>query len=120
MLWSLDENGAIAGICDRVLTSPREAEIALIVRSDLKGFGIGEFLLRAVLKHAAHQGLKALHASVLRDNAPMLRLAMKVGCVFRQAHGEAVEIAFQHRSERIALTPRRLPRARPASRRSAD
>ena len=94
MLWSLDENGAIAGICHRVMTSPQEAEIALIVRSDVKGFGIGEFLLRAVLKHAARQGLKTLHASVLRDNAPMLRLAMKVGCVFHEAHGETVEIAF--------------------------
>jgi len=94
MLWSLGRDGAIAGICHRVLTSPQQAEIALIVRSDLKGFGIGEFLLRAVLKHAARQGLKTLHASALRDNAPMLRLAMKVGCVFREAHGEAVEIAF--------------------------
>ena len=94
MLWSLDEYGAIAGICHRVLISPREAEIALIVRSDLKGFGIGEFLLRAVCNHAARQGLNTLHASVLRDNAPMLRLAIKVGCVFREAHGEAVEIAF--------------------------
>jgi len=94
MLWSLGRDGAIAGICHRVLTSPREAEIALIVRSDLKGFGIGEFLLRAMLKHAARQGVHTLHASVLRDNAPMLRLAMKVGCVFREAHGEAVEIAF--------------------------
>jgi RimJ/RimL family protein N-acetyltransferase len=94
MLWSLDQDGAIAGICHRVLISPQEAEIALIVRSDLKGFGIGEFLLRTVLKHAARQGLKALHASVLRDNTPMLRLAMKVGCMFTDAHDEAVEIAF--------------------------
>lgn len=94
MLWSLDEHGAIAGICHRVLVTPQEAEIALIVRSDLKGFGIGEFLLRAVLKQAARQGLNTLQASVLRDNAPMLRLAMKAGCVFRTAHGETVEIAF--------------------------
>jgi len=94
MLWSLATDGAIAGICHRVLITPQEAEGALIVRSDLKGFGIGEFLLRAMLKHAARQGLKTLHASVLRDNAPMLRLAMKVGCVLRAAHGETVEIAF--------------------------
>jgi acetyltransferase len=94
MLWSLDANGAIAGICHHVLISPQDAEIALIVRSDLKGFGIGEFLLRAVLKHATRQGLTTLTASVLRDNAPMLRLAMKAGCVLRAAHGETVEIAF--------------------------
>jgi acetyltransferase len=94
MLWSLATDGAIAGICHRVPISPQDAEIALIIRSDLKGFGIGEFLLRSVLKHAGRQGLKTLHASVLRDNTPMLRLAMKLGCVFREAHGETVEIAF--------------------------
>ena len=94
MLWSLDEHEAIAGICHRILISPQEAEIALIVRSDLKNFGIGEFLLRAVLKHAAHQGLNTLRASVLRDNTPMLRLAMKIRCIFGEAHAETVEIAF--------------------------
>jgi acetyltransferase len=99
MLWSLDEAGAIAGICHRVPLSPEEAEIALIVRSDLKGFGIGESLLRKVLVRAARQGLKTLHASVLRDNSPMLRLAIKLGCVLRAAHGEAVEIAFNVRRD---------------------
>jgi acetyltransferase len=94
MLWSLDEATAIAGICHRVPMSPEEAEIALIVRSDLKGFGIGESLLRKVLTRAARQGVKTLHASVLRDNTPMLRQAMKAGCVLREAHGEAIEIAF--------------------------
>jgi GNAT superfamily N-acetyltransferase len=94
MLWSLDEHAAIAGICHRVLISPEEAEIALIVRSDLKGLGIGEYLLRSVLMRAAHYGLKTSSASILRDNWPMLRLAMKVGCVLRHAHGETIEIAF--------------------------
>lgn len=94
MLWALDEEGAIAGICHRVLTSAREAEIALIVRSDRKGFGIGEYLLRTVIARAARQGLATLHASVLRDNSPMLRLAMKAGCALRQAHGETIDIAF--------------------------
>jgi acetyltransferase len=94
MLWALDPAGAIAGLCHRVPTSGEEAEIALIVRSDRKGFGIGEYLLRTVIARAARQGLATLHASVLRDNAPMLRLAMKAGCVLRQAHGETIEIAF--------------------------
>jgi acetyltransferase len=94
MLWSLDEAPAIAGICHHVPISPLEAEIALIVRSDLKGFGIGEYLLRSVIAHAGRQGLKTLSASVQRDNWPMLRLARKVGCVLREAHGEAIEIAF--------------------------
>jgi acetyltransferase len=94
MIWSLDEDRAIAGISHRVLISPMEAEIALLVRSDRKGFGIGEYLLRAVLARAARQGLETLTASVLRDNWPMLRLASKVGCVLRQAHADTIEIAF--------------------------
>jgi acetyltransferase len=94
MLWALDADGAIGGICHRVPTSAQEAEIALIVRTDRKGFGIGEYLLRSVIARAAHQGLASVHASVLRDNSPMLRLAMKAGCVLRQAHGETIEIAF--------------------------
>jgi GNAT superfamily N-acetyltransferase len=97
MLWSLDDEGAIAGICHCILVSAEEAETALIIRSDLKGFGIGEFLLRTVLARAARQGLRTVSASMLRDNAPMLRLAMKVGCVLREAHGETIEIAFNVR-----------------------
>jgi acetyltransferase len=95
MLWALDEDdGAIVGICHRVSTSAQEAEIALIVRSDRKGFGIGEYLLRTVIARAARQGLAILRASVLRDNSPMLRLAMKAGCALRQAHGGTIDIAF--------------------------
>jgi acetyltransferase len=95
MIWSLDEDAAIAGIAHRVAISPAEAEIALIVRSDVKGFGIGEFLLRSVMARAARLGFKTLTASILRDNRPMLRLAMKVGCVMRQAYAETVEIEFK-------------------------
>ena len=95
MIWSLDEDAAIAGIAHRVMISPAEAEIALIVRSDLKGFGIGEFLLRGVIARAARQGFKTLIASILRDNRPMMRLALKAGGVMRQAQGETVEIEFK-------------------------
>src|SRR6516165_8015238 len=42
IIWSRDEHGAIAGLLHRVRVSSSEAEIGLVVRSDLKRNGIGE------------------------------------------------------------------------------
>ncbi len=81
--WVLDERAAIAGVAHRILVSPSEAEAGLIVRSDVKRAGIGEFLLRDMMARSARQGLKTLSALVLRENYPMLRLAAKLGCVRR-------------------------------------
>jgi GNAT superfamily N-acetyltransferase len=81
--WVLDGMAAIAGIAHRIRVAPAEAEAGLIVRSDLKRVGIGEFLLRAMAARSARQGLKTLSAMVLRENYPMLCLAAKLGCVPR-------------------------------------
>ena len=67
------------------MVSRSEAEIGLIVRSDLKRLGIGEFLLREMLARSARQGLKTVSALVLWENSVMLRLATKIGCVRREA-----------------------------------
>jgi len=90
----LDETAAVAAIAHRAWTAPAEAEIALIVRSDLKRRGLGEFLLRAMLARSARQGFAALSALINRDNRAALRLAIKIGYVPRSASGFAVEIAF--------------------------
>lgn len=92
--WALDETSAIAGISHRVLVSPTEAEIGLIVRSDRKRRGIGECLLRAMLARSARQGLATLSAVVLRENRAVLRLAAKIGCVQRAANTWSVELVF--------------------------
>ena len=94
LIFMLDDAGAIVGILHRVLVSPSEAEIALIVRSDRKRSGIGEKLLRAALSRAAKQRLKMLRALILRENTPMLRLAGKVGLTPRESAGFAVEVEF--------------------------
>jgi RimJ/RimL family protein N-acetyltransferase len=92
--WLADENAAIAGILHRVLVAPGEAEVALIVRSDVKGRGIGGFLLRDVAARAARQGLRTLTATVLRENRAMLRLALKLGYRLRQESVWMVELAL--------------------------
>ena len=96
LVCMLDEAGDISGI-HRVLTSSSEAEIALIVRSDVKRTGIGEKLLRTALSRAAKQRLRTLRALVLRENAAMLRLARKIGFVARKPAGFSVEVELDLR-----------------------
>jgi ribosomal protein S18 acetylase RimI-like enzyme len=95
-VWALDD-GDIAGILHRVRTSPSEAEIALIIRSDRKRRGFGEKLLRTALVRAVEQNLTTLRAYVLRENSAMLRLALKVGFMPRKATGFSVELEFNQR-----------------------
>lgn len=94
ILWLLDETTAIAGIAHRIIVSRLEAEIGLIVRSDLKRLGIGEYLLRTMLARSAQQGLKTLSGLVLWENRAMLRLAAKIGFVPREVSAWTVEVAF--------------------------
>jgi acetyltransferase len=90
----LDETASVAAIAHRARTAPAEAEVALIVRSDLQRRGLGEFLLREMISRSARQGFAALSALINRDNRAALRLAVKIGYVPRSACGFAVEIAF--------------------------
>jgi GNAT superfamily N-acetyltransferase len=92
--WMLDQTEAILGVSHRIIVSPSEAEIALIVRSDLKRLGIGELLLRQMLARSARQGLKILSAWVSRENRPVLRLAATVGYRVREGSPWGVEIIF--------------------------
>lgn len=107
LVCMLDETGDMSGILHRVLISPSKAEIALIVRSDLKRTGIGEKLLRTALSRAVQQDLKTLSALVLRENGAMLRLARKIGFVPRKSSGFSVEVEFDLRC-RVSDSRRRL------------
>jgi GNAT superfamily N-acetyltransferase len=98
MAWTWDESGTLAGILHRIVASPGEAEIGLIVRSDLKRLGIGEFLLREMLARSAAQGVKTLSGCVLRENRAMLRLAAKVGGVPREISAWTMELTFDAQS----------------------
>jgi RimJ/RimL family protein N-acetyltransferase len=93
--WILDEAAAIAGIAHRIMVSRAEAEIGLIVRSDLKRGGYGEYLLRDMLARSARQGLTALIGLVLQENHAMRRLAAKIGCVLRKQCASTIELAFE-------------------------
>jgi acetyltransferase len=55
------------------------AEFAVLVRSDLKGHGLGAMLLEKLIRYARARGLKRLTGEVLPENTAMLRLAVHVG-----------------------------------------
>jgi acetyltransferase len=56
-----------------------EAEFALLVRSDLKGRGLGRLLLRRLIAYAQARGTPRIVAVVLRENRGMLALAKSEG-----------------------------------------
>jgi acetyltransferase len=57
------------------------AEFGVIVRSDLKGGGLGERLMQKLIHYQRGQGTQRLVASVLADNTRMLQLAQDLGFV---------------------------------------
>lgn len=65
----------------RMMSDPDnvEAEFAIIVRSDLKGQGLGSLLFELLIEHARHQGTQRLVGLVLRENTRMLSLAQAKG-----------------------------------------
>ena len=56
-----------------------EAEFAIIVRSNLKGRGLGALLFERLIEHARDRGTRRLVGHVLRENTRMLRLAHAMG-----------------------------------------
>ncbi|WP_439590332.1 bifunctional acetate--CoA ligase family protein/GNAT family N-acetyltransferase [Hydrogenophaga sp.] len=79
---SADENGApqTLGVA-RTMSDPDhvEAEFAIIVRSGLKGQGLGTLLFQQLIEHARDSGIQRLVGLVLRENTRMLELARAMG-----------------------------------------
>jgi len=67
----------------------RRAELAILVRSDLKGTGLGRTLLDKIVRYHRERGTAEIGAQVLTDNEPMLRLARRGGFDVHEAeeHG---------------------------------
>jgi acetyltransferase len=55
------------------------AEFAVLVRSDLKGRGLGWLLMQTLIDYARNEGLDALQGEVLTENATMLRMCAQLG-----------------------------------------
>ena len=60
------------------------AEFGIIIRSDLKGSGLGTLLMRKLIRTMREHGTTRLVATVLKDNQRMLALAQSMGFGRRQ------------------------------------
>lgn len=57
------------------------AEYAIIVRSELKGRGVGWALMRLLITYARSEGLKRLFGEVLHENTTMLGMCRELGFI---------------------------------------
>jgi acetyltransferase len=57
----------------------KTAEFAILVRSRLKGHGLGWQLMRRVIDYAKEKGLRRVYGDVLVENATMLQMSAELG-----------------------------------------
>jgi len=65
----------------RIHTDPNyeTAEYAILIRSDLKGHGLGWTLMELIIEYARAEGLHSIRGQVLRENTTMLDMCRKLG-----------------------------------------
>ena len=80
-LIAIDEtSGKMLGVV-RLHDDPdgKSGEFAVLVRSSLKGHGLGYLLMKHIIDYARDRGLKTVHGQVLAENTTMLRMAGELG-----------------------------------------
>lgn len=65
-------------------------ELAVLVRDDLQGGGIGTLLVRAIAAAAPQLGINTLHVELLAENRAMWRLAARIGEPVIVGHADGV------------------------------
>jgi acetyltransferase len=68
-----------------ILSHSDTAEYAVLVRSDLKGRGLGWLLMQLLIEYARAEGIGAVQGEVLAENATMLRMCAELGFSITQS-----------------------------------
>jgi acetyltransferase len=55
------------------------AEYAVLVRSDVKGQGLGWLLMQTLIEYARSEGLRCIEGQVLKENTTMVRMCRELG-----------------------------------------
>lgn len=75
-----------------------EGEIAVLIRSDLKGQGLGTLLLGKLIDYSRARGTQRLVGQTLAENSRMLHLARKMGFHTESGGGEPVQLRLELRA----------------------
>ena len=75
-----EQTGRMLGVV-RLHDDPggESAEFAILVRSALKGHGLGWLMMKHMIACAKQKGLKTVHGQVLTENATMLLMCRELG-----------------------------------------
>ena len=87
------------------------AEFAVLVRSDLKGRGLGRLLMDKLIGYCRAHGLRELWGSILTENVPMKRLAQSLGFRVRGMERSVEEVVLDLQVQSSPLAQSALPPA---------
>jgi acetyltransferase len=97
----LPGSGEMLGVVRLSADPDKEAaEFAVMVRSDIKGTGLGYSLMCEILSYARESGIGRVFGDVLRENDRMLRMARELGFEIQQPEDDSESVTVV-----IALAP---------------
>ena len=103
-----DAEGRVIGLAGFSAVEAGAAEVAVVVRDDWQGRGVGDALVATLLEAAEARGFHRFVASIAADNPAMRKLLAR--------YGRVVTSEMRFGVSEIAFEPRRPPAARTASR----
>jgi len=80
-------------------------EFAILVRSHLKGHGLGWLMMKHMIAYAQEKGLEIVHGQVLAENSTMLQMCAELGChIDEDASERGMKVVTLQLHELPALT----------------
>jgi acetyltransferase len=86
---AIEQNGELAGVV-RIHSDADyvSGEYGILVRSDLKGRGLGWKLMELAITYARHEGLQEITGDILAENTAMLEMCAKLGFTIDHSSGD--------------------------------
>jgi len=87
--------GKVIGHCSYYITSPKRAEIGIVISDKFQGKGLGTKLLEVLSEIAYRKGIEIFDAYVSTENTQMLKVLRDLGFPMEtKIEGEVVKVTF--------------------------